>query len=540
MQPVASGAATHDEAVHLLSYDEIDLLLQHIDRVPAAEQHALLQSLHHAMEMRRVHEAGESLIGFARYIWPEFRQGPHHKYIARLYDRAVDKESVYATVSIAPRMGKSQLLSWLGPAYFLGKRPTEPIILATHTEDLSTDFGRKIRNTIKSPEYTRIFPEVEIAKDSKASGKFNTTLGGGLLCVGVGTSLAGYGGRIIIADDLVSEKTALTANRDTWEKIWTWVQTGPVQRTQPGNSSIIVVGTRWHAADPIGKIQKQMGEDPAFPRFTVTEFPAILPSGSALWPEFWPVKKLEEKKASMAPYMWAAQYMQDPTAEGANIIHRDSWRVWDENEPPECDFVVAALDTAHGTTKVNDYSALVVLGRFYVSGGDTPKQCNPKDKDARPAFIVLDCVKQRIDFPALKRLVLEKRKQHEWDALVVEKTAAGAPLIAELAHMGIYCQPFTPTRATGDKVARTQAVADVWHSRTMWRPTYRWAQELAEDMHQFPSGEHDDTHDACIMAVAYLRNANLIHLTSDTPDEPSSTSGTENAFTGAGDTTLFY
>ena len=65
----------------------------------------------------------------------------------------------------------------------------------------------------------------------------------------------------------------------------------------------------------------------------------------------------------------------------------------------------------------------------------------------------------------------------------------------------------------------------------------RWAQELVEDMHQFPSGEHDDTHDACIMAVTYLRNANLIQLQSDASqdheEEPS-------VFTGATETTLYY
>lgn len=314
-------------------------------------------------------------------------------------------------------------------------------------------------------------------------------------------------------DDLASEKIALTATKEVWHKIWEWFQTGPVQRTQPGESSIILVGTRWSAMDPIGQVQRKMAEDPAFPRFTITEFPAILPSGNALWPDFWPIDKLQQKKASIAPYMWAAQYMQDPSSDGAAIIPKDTWKVWEDRDPPPCDLVVAALDTAHSTGNSNDYSALVVLGRFFTNGQG--KLCKSEDDDATPAFIVLDVVKKRLDFPALKAMVIEKYQEHKWDSFVVERTAAGAPLISELSQIGLYARPFVPTRATGDKIVRTNAVADVWHSSTMWVPTHRWAQELVEDMHAFPNGEHDDTHDACIMAVSHLRAYGAIELKSD-------------------------
>lgn len=226
------------EAIDTLTFEEIDYLIDNIDKLPEGERVSMLLALKHFLEKKRKDEATNSLIGFARYIWPEFRLGPHHKYIANLYDRASSGEGVFATVSVAPRHGKSQLLSWLGPCYFLGKRPTEPIILATHTTDLSTDFGRKIKNTINSPQYKEIFPETEIASDSRASGKFNTSKGGGVLCVGTGSSIAGYGGRIIVCGINTNKVRTLrgvvslgtlrpndhVAGPEGWEKVTTIVE----------------------------------------------------------------------------------------------------------------------------------------------------------------------------------------------------------------------------------------------------------------------------------------------------------------------------
>ena len=62
----------------------------------------------------------------------------------------------------------------------------------------------------------------------------------------------------------------------------------------------------------------------------VIEFPAILPSGKPVWPEYWKLEDLESVKASIPLTKWNAQYMQNPTSEEGALIKREWWRNWEE------------------------------------------------------------------------------------------------------------------------------------------------------------------------------------------------------------------
>ena len=121
-------------------------------------------------------------------------------------------------------------------------------------------------------------------------------------------------------------------------------------------------------------------------------------------------------------------------------------------------------------------------------------------------------------FPELKEIALKHYKEWKPDAFIIEKKAAGAPLIQELRRMGIPVQEFTPSRGN-DKIARVNAVSDLFASGKVWAPDTRWAREVIEEVASFPVGEHDDFVDTTTQALLRYRQGGFISLDSDERDE---------------------
>jgi predicted phage terminase large subunit-like protein len=201
--------------------------------------------------------------------------------------------------------------------------------------------------------------------------------------------------------------------------------------------------------------------------------------------------------------------MQQPTSDVSAIIKREWWKTWEEDYPPQCEFLIQSWDTAFLKTQRSDYSACTTWGVFY----------HPDDTGAEQAnIILLNAFKKRMEFPELKQKAFEEWKEWEPDAMIVEAKAAGSPLIFELRAMGIPVQEFTPSKGN-DKIARLNAVADLFASGHVWVPNTSWAEELVEEVASFPSGEHDDLVDSMSQALLRYRRGGFIRLESDEPDE---------------------
>ncbi len=165
-----------------------------------------------------------------------------------------------------------------------------------------------------------------MASDAKASGRWSTSGGGEYYAVGVGGALAGRGADLAIIDDPVSEQDALSTT--ALDNVYEWYTSGPRQRLQPGGA-IIIVMTRWSIRDLTAKVLAKQSEKGA-DKWDIVEFPAIMPSGESLWPEYWSLDELEGVKASIPVAKWNAQYMQNPTAEEGAIIKREWWNIWEK------------------------------------------------------------------------------------------------------------------------------------------------------------------------------------------------------------------
>jgi hypothetical protein len=247
----------------------------------------------------------DSLLSFADHVYPGYKVGPHHRRLAKLFEDIAAGRKKRVIVNIAPRHGKSELISYLAPAWFLGKFPHKKVIMASHTADLAVNFGRRVRNLVGSESYRDIFPQIELQADSKSASRWGTNFQGEYFAIGVGGALAGRGADLFIIDDPHSEQDAKLGKADVFLPAWEWFQSGPIQRLMPGGA-IIVVMTRWSKLDLTGQILNQMAREEGVEPWEVMEFPAIL-NDKPLWPEFWGIEELLAKKAGMDVRYWEAQ-----------------------------------------------------------------------------------------------------------------------------------------------------------------------------------------------------------------------------------------
>ena len=486
---------------------ELEALIASLPHLPPEEKAKVLQKLASRVELGEKDKARNEFMEFVGKVWPDFIGGRHHSKMAKAFERVANGECKRLIINMPPRHTKSEFASYLLPAWFLGKYPNKKVIQCSNTAELAVGFGRKVRNLVDSETYKELFPNLELRADSKAAGRWNTSKNGDYFAIGVGGTVTGKGADILIIDDPHSEQEAALAasNPDVFDKVYEWYTSGPRQRLQPGGS-IVIVMTRWSLRDLTGQVLKAAaargGE-----QWDVIEFPAILPSGKPLWPEFWTLGELTALREELPNSKWQAQYQQNPVGNESAIVKRDWWQWWEKEDPPKCEYILQTWDTAFEKNNRADYSAGTTWGIFK----------NEEDNNSSN-IILLNTYKKRVEWVELKRDVLAEYNEYEPDGLLVEKKASGAPLIYELRAMGIPVQEYTPSKGQ-DKISRLNSVSDIIASGKVWVPRTRWAEELVDEIAAFPSGEHDDLVDATTLALMRFRQGGFLRLPIDEPEE---------------------
>jgi predicted phage terminase large subunit-like protein len=368
---------------------------------------------------------------------------------------------------------------------------------------------------VDSEEYRKVFPDISLAADSKAAGRWNTNKAGIYFAIGVSGVVTGQGADLLIIDDPSSEQQAALAesNPEIYDKVYEWYTSGPRQRLQPG-AAIVIVQTRWSKRDLVGRVLKaeleRTTEDSPSEDWEVIEFPAILPSGRPVWPEFWPLDELLALRDELPNSKWQSQYQQNPVSEGAAIVKREWWQEWERRDPPACDFTLMCWDTAFEKHTRADYSACTTWGVFFIEDETTgAKTAN---------IILLNAFRERLEFPELKQVVFDQYNEWQPDSVIIEKRSSGHSLIQELRRMGVPVQEYTPTRGN-DKISRLNAVADIFASGRVWAPATRWAEEVIDEVGEFPAGLHDDLVDTVSMALHRFRQGGYVSTLLDEEDE---------------------
>ena len=473
--------------------------------------------------------SSQDFMTFVRMMAPlliaDFRMGRHIELICDKLQQVDDGTCRRLMVFLPPRSSKSVICSKLFPAWYMGRHPNHEILSVSHSDQLSSDFGRAVRDLVGNEMFQTIFPQVKLRSDVRSAGKWQTNHNGVYVAAGVKTQIAGRGAHVAILDDVMSEEDAFSEAGRRYVK--EWFPAGLRTRLMP-SGSIVIINTRYHEDDICGWLldnekNASTAEEVLHP-WEVIKIPAWLdeqaaklldlPVGSSYFPEWKPdhilkLDELEIKRHNGSRY-WQSLYMQDPTPQEGGIIKKGWFQSWPHDDPPECEFIIQTMDTAFSAKTTADYSVMQTWGIFEIWETDSVGK-----ERLIPQLILLGNIRGRFEYPDLRAKAQEEYEKHEPDAVMIEKKASGQSLLQDLRRAGLPVLEFTPDR---DKVSRATAATPFLESGRIWLPENKeWAFDLIEEAIGFPNARHDDQVDAMVMAVLYMRDSWYVSHTDD-PD----------------------
>ncbi len=390
-------------------------------------------------------------------------------------------------ICMPPRHGKSELASRRFPAFYMGNKPDKQIIAASYNSDLSNDFGREVRNIVGSPEFQNLF-KVELAQDSKAANRWHTDKGGMYVAAGVGTAITGRGADILLIDDPFKDRQEADSEI-TRQRVWDWYTSTAYTRLMPGGA-VVVINTRWHDDDLSGRLlsEQSNGGD----QWEVLSLPAIQDDGSALWPDWYPIERLEQIKGVLPARDWNSLYQQNPIPDDGEYFKKDWFAEYDElpiklNIYAASDYAVTDGDgdfTEHGVFGVDQNANIYVLDWWF--GKTTAdewieRKCDLIIKHAPEKWFGESGVIRRSIEPFMMKRMQERNAfcTVEWLASISDKTARARPIQAR-ASMG---KVFLPKKAD-------------------------WKEHVLSQLLRFPAGKHDDAVDVFSLLGRGLEHVN--------------------------------
>jgi predicted phage terminase large subunit-like protein len=434
--------------------------------------------------------AGSDLACFSAIAWPRFELAHHHRLIIDNLEAIERGQIDRLMIFMPPRHGKSLLASQLFPAWWLGRHPDRSVIASSYGQELATDFGRKVRNHVAEPLFTRIFPKAKVSSDSTSAHRFNLLSGGAYYGVGATGPLTGRGADLLLIDDPIKNRE--DANSESYRRsLKDWFEGVAYTRLQP-DSAIVVISTRWHQDDLCGWLLREHPEE----NWTVLNMPAVAEAdegwrreGDALWPSKFPLVKLEKIREAVGGAVWSALYQQRPAAAEGSLFKRDWWKSFDAMTMPPFERIVLSLDTAFKAGASNDYSVGLVLGV------------------GRTGYYVLDIWRGKVEFPELKRKVdMLATRWPSLDVMLIEDKASGQSLIQELQTNSRL--PVRAIKVDSDKVTRAHAVTALVEAGRVFLPRdASWLTDFVEEISAFPAAPHDDQVDAFTQALNYCRES---------------------------------
>lgn len=440
--------------------------------------------------------ARRHLADYARAVSPDtYEQPPHVLKLIELLEAIERGDLKRAIVTMPPRSSKSTHVSRLFPSWYLGRKPDEGVILASYGDLLATGNGRAVRDMLAHPQYpfsTRLRP------DMKAAGMWATDSGGGLLAGGVGTGLTGFGGSLLVADDLIKGREEADSEV-VREHTWNWHEEVFMTRLKKGGA-VLETSTRWHEDDPIGRILNS----PTQARWHVLNLPYEAEPGDALGRavgELLPI--FGEVPPHLSAYAYSALYQQRPTPASGGLFQRAWMKRWASLPPDRVDergkryagtwVLVQFVDTAWDKGVGHDYSA---IGTWATDGVD---------------YYLLDLWRDRVEYPDLKVALRERFTGQRWPvrAILVEDAANGRPLVQELKRTGL---PVVGRRPSGSKEARADAVTPYFEAGHVYLPpSADWVDAYVEELVGFPAVANDEQVDITSGGLGELVQLNSRH-----------------------------
>lgn len=462
----------------------------------------------------------ENLISYCIAQYPQFVFPKHILLLAKKLEDVAKGKIKRLMVFAPPRHGKSETVSKLFPAWYIGyTKGKNTVAVATYGQDLSNEIGTALNQRMNSDVYKEIFPEAVPSDNSNSIKRLVTINGGGYITVGVGGGLTGKGAHLRILDD--PNKNREEAESDTEQRKqrewWTsvFMTRGEQEITEDGaptsdedESPIVIILTRWSDKDIVQwLLDKQKEEDEAGvvgDKWEVINLEAICESEGdplgrtpvsdpedsstwedkhALWPQKFSAKKLAKLKIAVGPRDWNSLYQQRPSSAAGDLFKRDAWQFYEEL-PPEVNKPVQSWDMNYKDTDGSDFVVGIVGAKH------------------RGRLYLIDRVKGRFSFPVTQRKIIETKYQYpETTAIYIERKANGGPIITTLEKDVSGIIGVDP-EALGSKNARWEAAARYQQAHNIFLPKGApWVDDFIEQMAAVPNGKNDDDADSFAQMV---------------------------------------
>ena len=436
--------------------------------------------------LARAELARRRLPDFLALLLPSYERAAHLDLLADHLEALERREIARLLVQMPPRHGKTLHVSQALPAWWLGRHPSDSIILASYAAELAEANSRRARGFLLDPRWP--FPDVRVSPESGAVGRWNTTARGGLIAAGVGGGLTGFGADLLVVDDPVKDR-AEADSEAVRESVWKWWTEVALTRLQPG-AVVLLTMTRWHEDDLAGRILASPGADEwevlSLPALAEGDDPLGREEGEALWEAWFPADRLEALRSEIGTRAFLALYQQAPTSEEGSTFRRE-WLAGRYQELPRAGLrVVAGVDSSFGKGVASDFSAIVTVAA-----------------DERYLY-VLDVARGRWEFNDL--LAAIRREAAAWSpsVVLVEDSAAGQSAVQELRRSTRL--PIVAVKPQGSKIARAESVSPLFESGRVLFPAQApaWRDELIEELASFPTGRNDDQVDALVYTLERL------------------------------------
>lgn len=455
----------------------------------------------------RLATAVDSLIEYAKLVQSDYEAGWVHKEIAenieQFTDDVIAQRSPRLAITLPPRAGKSRLGVELYVSWLLGKYPQLDTIVTGYGLDIARQRSREAREIVTDEVYEDIpfLTSYRLSADTATKTDWRTESGGGCRAAGVDGPITGHGAHVLIIDDPIKTlKDAMNPRKRG--ALWDWFRAVAYTRLAPGGG-ILIVTTRWHEDDLIGRIQdNEKAEDFQGPRFKIINYPAIAiedeahrKEGEALHPERFNIKQLLDIKRTLGEHLFNTLYQGWPSLSTESAWPLELFKLYDKL-PDRFDAIVISGDLSFGSK--SDTASYV----SWQVWGDLEDE----------AYLIAES-RARWTFPEARAALIELASRYPPDVLLIEAAANGWALVQEIEHdprlLDMLGCPHVESVKTGSssKVARAVARSPRIRRGLVHIPNpeiFKWVEDWIKEVTTFPAATNDDRIDSAGQAIEYI------------------------------------
>lgn len=444
------------------------------------------------------------LLPFVLHNIPAYLPGWVHVYLCEKLEQfereVVAQQSPRLIITMPPRAGKSEITSCNFPVWYLGRNPTHEVVVASYGQELADKMSAKAR--VYRDANLDVFPTLAARRGGKDGVQFWDTQGlGSYNAVGAGGPLVGQGFHLGVIDDPVKNPKAAESEVER-EALWAWYQGAFYTRAAPG-AGILVMATRWHHDDLIGRLLRAMESGEGEP-FEVIDLPALAEEdeyhpesgtlfrkrGEALHPARYDEAAYARIQQNVGERVWLAQYMCRPTSDTGGVFKRlwyaESLTDLDWLRPDDpFDEMAVTIDTNLKKGSGNARAAVATWGRH---GFERYTRC-------------AEAV-DRYTYTELRKVADHAARVCNASFILVEEAAVGPALIADLEELGWTVIAFKPSR-WGSKEQRAELAARHHEAEKVKLVRSDWAGKWIEEHVDFPLAKYKDRVDADAQLLIY-------------------------------------